>query len=115
SNFMNPALAARAALVASWPSIMSEYINPDGMASATPLSIMKDGSTSLPSITRMFTGDIGGVIGETSSILLLIGAAYLLIRYVIDCKITTFYIGSTAIMLLLLVVDVSIFSYHIID
>ncbi|HLR21990.1 MAG TPA: RnfABCDGE type electron transport complex subunit D [Tissierellaceae bacterium] len=113
SNFMNPALAARAALVASWPSIMSEYINPDGMASATPLSIMKDGSTSLPSITRMFTGDIGGVIGETSSILLLIGAAYLLIRKVIDWKIPTFYIGSTAIMLLLLGVDVSLLPYHL--
>src|SRR5699024_985122 len=113
SNFMNPALAARAALVASWPSIMSEYINPDGMASATPLSIMKDGGTSLPSITRMFTGDIGGVIGETSSILLLIGAAYLLIRKVIDWKIPTFYIGSTAIMLLLLGVDVSLLPYHL--
>src|SRR5699024_12389862 len=51
SNFMNPALAARAALVASWPSIMSEYINPDGMASARALSIMIDGCTCLYSLS----------------------------------------------------------------
>lgn len=113
SNFMNPALAARAALVASWPSIMSDYINPDGIASATPLTLIKDGSSSLPSLTRMLTGDIGGSLGETSAILLLIGAAYLLIRKVIDWKIPTFYIGSTAIMLLLLGVDVDLLSYHI--
>lgn len=113
SNFMNPALAARAALVASWPSIMSNYINPDGIASATPLSIIKSGSTALPSITRMLTGDIGGSLGETSAILLLIGAAYLLVRKVIDWKIPVFYIGSTAIMLFLLGVDANLVSYHI--
>ena len=80
SNFMNPALAARAALVASWPGIMSTYINPDGMSSATPLAILKSGAGSLPSIQRMLIGDIGGSIGETSAILLLIGAAYLIVR-----------------------------------
>lgn len=113
SNFMNPALAARAALVASWPTIMSNYVNPDGIASATPLAIMKSGGGSLPSIARMFTGDIGGAIGETSAILLLIGAAYLLIRKVIDWKIPTFYIISTAIMLFILGVDSSLIIYHI--
>lgn len=113
SNFMNPALAARAALVASWPSIMSSYINPDGITSATPLAIMKSGSTSLPSLTRMVMGDIGGSLGETSAILLLIGAAYLLFRRVIEWKIPTFYIGSTCIMLLLLGVKPDLIVYHI--
>ncbi len=113
SNFMNPALAARAALVASWPSIMSNYINPDGIASATPLAIMKQGSTALPSITRMLTGEIGGSLGETSAILLLIGAAYLLIRKVIEWKIPVFYIGTTCIMLLLLGVAPDLILYHV--
>lgn len=113
SNFMNPALAARAALVASWPSIMSSYINPDGITSATPLAIMKSGSTSLPSLARMVMGDIGGSLGETSAILLLIGAAYLLFRRVIEWKIPTFYIGSTCIMLLLLGVKPDLIVYHI--
>lgn len=113
SNFMNPALAARAALVASWPGIMSNYINPDGMSSATPLAILKSGSGSLPSIQRMLIGDIGGSIGETSAILLLIGAAYLIIRQIIDWKIPVIYIASTAVMLLLFGVNSTDLIYHI--
>ncbi len=113
SNFMNPALAARAALVASWPAIMSTYINPDGMSSATPLAILKSGAGSLPSIQRMLIGDIGGSIGETSAILLLIGAAYLIVRKVIDWKIPAIYIVTTVVMLLLLGVDAGNLVYHI--
>ncbi len=113
SNFMNPALAARAALVASWPGIMSAYINPDGMSSATPLTILKNGSGSLPSIQRMLIGDIGGVIGETSAILLLIGAAYLIIRQIIDWKIPVIYIITTSIVLVLFGVNASDIIYHI--
>lgn len=113
SNFMNPALAARAAMVSSWPAIMGTYINPDGVTSATPLAIMKSGSTALPSLSRMFMGDIGGSLGETSAILLLIGAAYLLIRKVIDWKIPTLYIGTTIVVLLLLGVNIDMIPYHV--
>ena len=115
SNFMNPALAARAALVASWPSIMSTYTGPDGISGATPLALIKGGSgvEALPSVADMFMGSIGGSLGETSAILLLIGGAYLLIRKVIDWKIPVFYIGTTAIMLLLLGVDADLMIYHI--
>lgn len=113
SNFMNPALAARAALVASWPGIMSNYINPDGISSATPLAVLKAGSGSLPSIQRMLIGDIGGVIGETSVILLLMGAAYLIVRKVIDWKIPAVFIATTAIFLMIFGVDASDLIYHI--
>lgn len=112
-NFMNPALGARAALVASWPGIMTNYINPDGISAATPLTILKGGSTALPSIQRMLIGDIGGVIGETSAILLLIGAIYLIVRKVIDWKIPVFYIASTCILLVVLGVDASNIIYHV--
>lgn len=111
-NFMNPALAARAALVASWPGIMTNYVNTDGMSAATPLTILKDGGN-LPGIERMVVGNIGGVIGETSVILLLIGAAYLLIRKVIDWKIPVIYIATTAIMVLILGENVNEMIYHI--
>ncbi|MBC8590835.1 RnfABCDGE type electron transport complex subunit D [Wansuia hejianensis] len=115
SNFMNPALAARAALVASWPEIMSSYVNPDGIASATPLAILKSGGgvSSLPSLNRMFMGDIGGSLGEVSAILLLIGGIYLLVRGVIEWRIPTFYILTTVVMLLILGVDSSLIIYHI--
>lgn len=113
SNFMNPALAARAALVASWPAIMSTYVNPDGITSATPLAILKSGSSALPSINRMLIGDIGGSLGETSAVLLLIGALYLLIKGIIDWKIPTFFILSTCAMLFVLGIDPSLIIYHI--
>ena len=89
SNFMNPALAARAVLLASWPNIMSNYVLPgaDAVTGATPLAIMKFGGadatasakvaqagSELPSLLDMFIGNIGGAIGETSALLLLIGA-----------------------------------------
>ena len=168
SNFMNPALAARAFLLASWPQHMSTFTGtrPDVVASATPLAIMKwgmspDGGASatvqgaasstieaaasssvqgaasstiqgaasstveavtsasgsagaeLPELIDMFIGKIPGAIGETSALLLLIGAAYLIIRQVIDWKTPVFYIGTTFIMLVLLGVESHLLPYHI--
>ncbi len=113
SNFMNPALAARAAMVASWPVIMTNYVTPDGISAATPLAIIKAGNTNLPSIQRMFFGDIGGVIGETSAVLLLIGGIYLIVRGVIDWKVPVLYIGSTTALLLLFGVESASILYHV--
>ena len=121
SNFMNPALAARAMLLTSWPSHMSTFTGtrPDVVASATPLAIMKNGmatdgvASELPKLMDMFIGNIPGAIGETSALLLLIGAAYLIIRQVIDWKVPVFYIGTTIIILLLLGVEIQLLPYHI--
>jgi electron transport complex protein RnfD len=128
SNFMNPALAARAVLLASWPKIMSSFTlpGPDAVTGATPLSIMKYGGADagasatvakaaqeLPSLMDMFIGNRGGAIGETSAVLLLIGALYLIIRKVIDWKIPFFYIGTTALLLLLLGVETEHIMYHL--
>lgn len=116
-NFMNPALAARAVLLASWPKIMTGYVIPgvDGVTSATPLAIMEAGSGKLPSIMDMFIGNIGGSLGETSALLLLIGGVYLIIRGVINWKIPVVYIGTTAIMLLILGVGTDKIIYHILS
>lgn len=116
SNFMNPALAARAALLASWPNIMSNFVSGvDAVAGATPLAMMKYGAAGkqLPSMMNMFIGNIGGSLGETSALLLLIGALYLIIRKVINWKIPAVYIGTTCIMLLVLGVGADQLVYHI--
>jgi electron transport complex protein RnfD len=129
SNFMNPALAARAMLLTSWPTIMTNFVSPgsaDGIASATPLAIMKYGAAdvtasatvkeagnALPKLMDMFLGNTGGCLGETSAILLLIGAIYLLIKKVIDWRIPASYILSTAVFLLLFGVESQMISYHI--
>lgn len=115
SNFMNPALTARAVLVASWPSIMAVYPSPDGVSGATPLALMKAGSGvgELPSLVNMFVGDIGGSLGETSALLLLIGAAYLLIKKVIDWRIPAIYIATTMVLLLIFGVGTDLILYHL--
>nr|WP_312575970.1 RnfABCDGE type electron transport complex subunit D [Sedimentibacter sp.] len=119
-NFINPALAGRAFLMASWPThMMSGWINPaaasatDAMTSATPLAIIKGTAEGqLPSLMDMLLGRIPGCIGETSAILLIIGGIYLIYRGVIKWIIPVAYIGTVAV-LAVLVGDGSLVLYHI--
>ena len=46
----------------------------------------------------LFWGKVGGVIGETSVALLLIGAIYLLVKGYIDWRIPAGYIGTVALL-----------------
>ena len=105
SNFMNPALAARAFLVTSWPIQMTSWVAPgaDAVSTATPLGMIKEGSaTALPSLMDAMIGNIGGSLGETSAILLIIGGLYLLYRRVISYRIPVFYIGTVFVLTFLL-------------
>jgi len=108
-NFMNPALAGRAFLLASWPVLMTKFVPPfttgffigtDVVSSATPLAILKTGTgfESLPTISQMILGNIGGCIGETSAIALLIGGLYLIIRRVISPRIPVSFIATVAVL-----------------
>lgn len=110
-NFMNPALAARVFLFA-WPSEMTTFTEPfrrlgvfasgediaDVVATATPLTSLKDGA--LPDIpwVDLITGKCGGTIGEVSSVLLIIGGIYLIVRKVISWHIPVSLIGTVAIL-----------------
>lgn len=103
-NFLNPALAGRAFLMASWPVIMTTWVNVDATAGATPLTLMKAG-TALPesySYVNMLVGNMPGCIGEVSALALLIGGLYLIIRKVISWRIPTAFIGTVAIITLIL-------------
>lgn len=107
-NFVNPALAGRAFLLASWPVLMTRWvipfttgftIAPDVVSSATPLAILKGTAEGeLPALLDMFFGNIGGCIGETSALALLLGGAYLVIRRVISPRIPLCFIGTVAVL-----------------
>ncbi|NJD02671.1 MAG: RnfABCDGE type electron transport complex subunit D [Ruminiclostridium sp.] len=102
-NFMNPALAARAFLLASWPVQMTLWTSPvDGVTTATPLALIKKGGEAvagvLPSYMSLFSGNVAGSIGETSAIALALGAAYLLFRRVIIPLIPLGFIATVALM-----------------
>ena len=95
-NFVNPALAGRAFLLASFPAAMTTYpLVADAVTSATPLSSEFAGSVDY---LQAFIGRIGGCIGEVSTLALLIGAVYLLIRRVIDWRIPLSYLGTMALL-----------------
>jgi electron transport complex protein RnfD len=102
-NFVNPALAARAFLMASWPGQMTGWQKPgwDAISTATPLEILSRGSAAaepLPKLWDMFIGNIGGCIGETSVLALLIGAGYLFVRRVISPELPFVFIGTVGFM-----------------
>lgn len=99
-NIVNPALAGRAFLLASWPVQMTNWTL-DGATTATPLAILKGAEATgatLPPMMDVFIGNIGGCIGETSALALLLGGAYLLYKRVIDWKIPVTFIGTTLII-----------------
>lgn len=109
-NFMNPALGARCFLLISFTGRMTNFTL-DGVSQATPLAVIKNADSSVSvldtltqggtSLWDMFLGNIGGTIGETSAVALLIGAAYLFIRRIISWEIPFCYIGTFAVFALL--------------
>lgn len=97
-NIVNPALAARAFLLAAYPTAMTTWTL-DEVTKATPLAILKGGSGILPSTMDAFLGsNIPGCIGEVSALALIIGGAYLLYRKVITWHIPATYIGTVLIL-----------------
>ena len=108
-NFVNPALAGRAFMF-SWPVLMSTWVKvgfensagifstADIVTEATPLAAMHQGTLSTASTWELFLGNVGGCLGETSALLLLVGFAYLLIRKVITARIPLAYIGTVAVL-----------------
>ena len=129
-NIFNPALVGRAFILASWPLIMTRWLQPfDKLTTATPLAVVKSqfnpdaalriNPLGFPSLSflvgdpkmaltnmsehlsaywHLFLGNYGGCIGETSALLLLIGAAFLFIRKVIDWRIPLSYVSTVFIL-----------------
>lgn len=99
-NIFNPALIGRAFLVASFPVLMTNYIQPlsyDAITTATPLGLIKFEHIST-SVWSLFIGNIPGSLGETSALVLIIGGLYLLLRGYIDWRIPTGIILSVSIL-----------------
>lgn len=108
-NFMNPALAARAFLF-SWAVIMTTWTAPhtalpifatpatDAISTATPLVALKAGTIPADGLFNLFIGNVGGCIGETSALCLLVGGAYLVIRKVISVRTPVAFILTVAVL-----------------
>ena len=108
-NIMNPALAARAFLF-SWPAVMSSWVSvgfdnaagifstADAVTAATPMASLDQGLLPAESLWALFSGNVGGSMGETSALLLLIGFGYLMLRRVVTPRIPLSFIGTVAVL-----------------
>ncbi|MBR4075131.1 MAG: RnfABCDGE type electron transport complex subunit D [Firmicutes bacterium] len=105
-NFANPAITARVAMFIGFATAMTTWPLPvaqqtaDAITGATPLALFAKG-LEVPSNGAMFFGTVGGSMGETSALALLIGGAYLLFKKVIEPTIPACFIGTVAVMAIL--------------
>ena len=89
-NFLNPALGARAILLASWTGLMSGsafnamVIGADAISSATPLAAS---DASAYPLWQLLLGNVPGCIGETCKIAFIAGGVYLIVRKVISWRV----------------------------
>ena len=126
-NPLNPALLGRVFLLLSWAQEMTTtWVVPigtspvDAVTVATPLNILKQNSAILAhravysieavnaavdkigdlqaSYLDLFTGRVPGCLGETSAMLLLIGAAFLMYKRYIGWRTPFSFIGTVALL-----------------
>ena len=103
-NPFNPALVGRAFLLISFPVSMTTWPVPgatrfvwniDAMTAATPLGNIKlHAFNALPSYWDMFIGTIGGSLGETSALAILLGGLFLMYKKIISWHIPVFFIAT---------------------
>ncbi|MCK5809200.1 RnfABCDGE type electron transport complex subunit D [bacterium] len=122
-NPFNPALVGRAFLLMSFPVDMTTWPKPaelltkmwlwvdvsvDATTGATPLGVVKEGlkagesaatvMSQIPDYFNLLIGNVGGSLGETSAVAILLGAIFLLYKRMITWHIPVFYIGSLAFL-----------------
>lgn len=88
-NIFNPALMARAFLMAAYPVMFTSFNAPfslDSVSNATPLVLRKFSFLFTP-LAKLFLGTTAGSLGETSSLCIIIGGVYLLIRKIADWRL----------------------------
>jgi len=103
-NIFNPALLGRAFLQASFPVAITTWSNPltvkfasvDAISTATPLGAFKFEKV-ITNYSDLLFGNVGGSLGETSAIAILLGGIFLLILKNADWRIPLSFLGTVAI------------------
>jgi electron transport complex protein RnfD len=103
ANIFNPALVGRAFLSASYPVQMTSYSRPavlffpaggvDSASGATPLAAARFEGVSTP-LKSLLLGEVGGSIGETSALLIIIGGLILIGLKIVDWRLVGSFLGT---------------------
>lgn len=107
-NFLNPALTGRAFLYFAYPAEISGdqvWVAVDGFSYATPLGLGETGGmaaiTENVSWMQAFLGVMPGSLGETSTLAILIGAAFLLYTRIASWRIMAGVVAGVVVTSLL--------------
>jgi len=125
-NFANPAIVGRIFLLLAWAALMTSFVKPiqwgqgeafkyfrcilrgangfkdvAAVTTATPLENLTKIGVESKELMPMFLGYIGGSLGETSVLALLIGGVYLIVRRIIDWRVPVTFIGTVAVFSLI--------------
>jgi Na+-translocating ferredoxin:NAD+ oxidoreductase RnfD subunit len=92
-NLVSPIILTRLILTWIFPEEMSVFVL-DGVTMATPLALLKEQQD--VNTLFMILGKTGGCIGETSALLLCLGAIFLIAREIIDFRVSGMYLFSFA-------------------
>ncbi len=120
-NVFNPAIVGRLFLTGSWPNLMTNWKAPvtsftawsAKTSTATPLAdAFKDMTKPVIHITQnitidqihidLFLGKIGGCVGETSALAIMIGGIFLIVLKYIDWTVPVTYIGVVGVLMFIL-------------
>lgn len=102
-NPFNPALVGRGFMLMSFPVTMTSWPDPvangfmtwDAVTAATPLNLIKSGAVDkLPELWQLFFGNVGGSLGETSAIAIILGGIYLIYKKIITWHIPFFFLAT---------------------
>ncbi len=100
-NILNPALFGRLFIVFAFPGTMFPWLTPvDGLSTATPLQNFRSEGLLAP-LSDLFLGTIPGSLGETSALLLLIGAAWLIFNKYANWRIPVSVLAAVIIVCIL--------------
>ena len=105
SNIFNPALLGRAFLQASFPVAMTTWTYPDtpkfsgmdAVSAATPLGQFKFEQV-MTDYADLLVGNIGGCLGETSVIAIVLGGLFLIVRKYADWRIPLSFLGTVFLL-----------------
>ncbi len=100
ANVFNPALIGRGFMVLSFAATMGTWVSPvDATSTATVLAEVKAGNVVFGATDYLqhFIGNEGGTIGETSAMLILLAAIFLIVTKIIDWRTPVFMVGTLAI------------------
>lgn len=104
-NRFNPAVAARVMLKIFFTPWITNWVTPgvDAVSTATPLEYIGHFSDTVPaevpSLMNLFLGvGLGGNVGETSKLAILLGMLYLILQKVISPKTPLLYVGTVAVI-----------------